>query len=204
MALGDPYATLADLKTRLGLTSDNTRDAALTSALASVSRGIERFCGRQFNDAGTATARVYRPRDQVVVEVDDFSTTTGLIVKVDTTDGGTYPTTIASTGFQTEPENGIVDGESGWPFYRLRAMWGTVWPTWTRRTSVQVTAQWGWAAVPAPVREACLVLAEETFSLKDAPFGVAGYADYGPIRVRQNPIARGMLAPYARTALLGA
>lgn len=203
MALGDSYATLADLKARLGITDANS-DTALTSALASVSRGIERFCGRQFNDAGAVSARVFRPRDNMVVEVDDFSTTTGLVVAIDNTDTGTYPTAIASSGYQLEPLNGIVDGESGWPFYRLRATWGTVWPTWTRRPGVQVTAQWGWAAVPAPVQEACLVLAEETFKLRDAPFGVAGYADYGPIRVRQNPIARDMLAPYARTALLGA
>jgi hypothetical protein len=46
------------------------------------------------------------------------------------------------------------------------------------------------------VHEACLIVASETVKLRDAPFGVAGYGDYGAIRVRNNPMAMGMLAPY--------
>ena len=35
-----------------------------------------------------------------------------------------------------------------------------------------------------------------TFKLKDAPFGVAGMAEWGVVRVRANPMAMAMIAPY--------
>lgn len=204
MAIGDPYATLAELKSRLGIgdTSDDTR---LTSALNTASRGIEKECRRQFNDAGTASARMFYPRSGCLTKVDDFHTTvsaaTGLIVATDQGDDGTYETTWSDTDFFLEPLGGVSDGESGWPYWRIRAV-NKYFPVCTRRPSLQLTARWGWAAVPDPIKEACLVLASEIFKLKDAPFGVAGYGDYGPVRVRQNPIACQMIAPYKRDPVL--
>jgi hypothetical protein len=62
---------------------------------------------------------------------------------------------------------------------------------------LQVTARWGWTAVPAAVKQACLILASETFRLKGAPFGVANMDQFGPIRVRDNPMAQKKLMPYA-------
>ena len=201
MALGAPYATLAQLKTRLGITDAND-DAALTSALAAASLDLEGGCGRQFNDAGVTSARVYYPDDLVTAIVDDFSTTVGLIVAADFSNAGTYTTTIAAANDQLEPLNGVVDGTPGWPFYRIR-MIQTWWPLWLTsigypRTSIQITAQWGWAAVPAPVVEATLILAEETFKMKDAPYGVAGFGNYGAVRVRENPKVYDLVRRYIR------
>ena len=203
MALGDSYATLAELKARIGI-GDTVDDTPLTNALATASRGIERHCNRQFNNTNAASTRVFEPGPSTawLVRVDDFYTTTGLVVATDSGDDGTYETVWASSDYQLEPLNGVVDGESGWPFYRIRAVAGRYFPLCMRRASVQVTAQWGWTAVPAPVKEACLVAAEETFKLKDTPFGVAGYGEYGSIRVRDNPKIAGMLRPYRRDPVL--
>jgi hypothetical protein len=207
LALGDPYATLANLKLRLGI-SDTNDDTALNNALAAASRAIEGICGRQFNDAGSATARVYYPDSLTEVTVDDFSTTTGLVVAADYSNAGTYTTTITSSNYQLEPLNGIVDGTTGWPYYRIRAIqtWYPIWYTsiGDPRTSIQVTAQWGWSAVPAPISEACLMLAEETFKMKDAPFGVAGFSDFGAVRVRDNPKVMSLLNRYIRAPILTA
>lgn len=71
----------------------------------------------------------------------------------------------------------------------------------TKRAAVQVTARWGWVAVPAPVKAACLISAAETFKLREAPFGVASFQDFGLARVRDNPIARRKLNPYRRDVL---
>jgi hypothetical protein len=205
VALGDPYATLALLKTRLGITNTND-DTALTNALSAASRAIEGCCGRQFNDAGSATARVYYPDDLANIIVDDFSTASNLVVAADYSNGTVYGTTIASTNYQLEPLNGVVDGTTGWPFYRIRAIqtWYPLWLTTLGypRASVQITAQWGWAAVPTPVVEACLMLAEETFEMRKAPYGVAGFDQYGSVRVRENPKIYAMLARYIRTPIL--
>lgn len=202
MALGDSYATLAELKVRLAGVTGSADDAALTNALAVASRGIEKTCNRQFNQTTSASARIYYPCSSWLAEVDDFYTTSGLIVAIDAGDAGTYPTTLTSADYQLEPLNGVVDGESGWPFWKIRAMSGQLWPTTARRAPLQVTAKWGWTAVPAGVKEACLAVAEETFKLKEAPFGVIGVAEWGGVRVRANPMAMAMIAPYTLSPAL--
>lgn len=200
MALGDPYATLAELKARLGV-GDTADDIRLTEALASVSREINDHCRRQFNKTTTASVRLFHRASRYVVEVDDFHTTTDLAVATDSALDGTYATAWVSADYQLEPLNGIVNGETGWPYSEVVSLSGA-WPSRCRRPAVQVTAQWGWAAVPAPVKEACLILAEETFKLKDAPFGVAGFGEFGPVRVRDNPFAAKKLHPYRRDPIL--
>jgi len=207
--LGDPYADLVDLQSRLGGTNNSGDDAAMTSALLVVSRGIEKFCHRQFNKATSATARAYGTQSvgtcvlsKNVAIVDDFHTTTGLVIATDTSDDGTYATTWATSDRQLEPLNGIVDGETGWPYWLIRAVGSNAFPMTLRRAPLQVTAQWGWTAVPHAIKEACLVVAEETFKLKDAPFGVANLGEWGVARVKANPMAMAMLAPYRRDAVL--
>lgn len=203
MALGDSYATITELKSRLGGVTGSGEDNALTNALAVASRGIEQVCGRQFNQATPATARVFYPRTYCLADVDDFYTTSGLVIATDGGNDGTYETTWTASDYQLEPLNGVVDGESGWPYSTIRAVAGkSFWfPTATttgQRAPLQVTAQWGWSAVPAGVKEACLAVASETFALKDTRFGVGGVADWGTFRVRANPMAMTMIAPYIR------
>lgn len=200
MALGDSYATLTELKSRLGITGSSD-DTALTNALAVASRGIEHCTHRQFNDAGSATARTYYVTGLPTTVVDDFSTTVGLVIATDSGSDGTFETTHSATAYELHPLNGIVDGQPGWPFWRIKAV-RMCWPVCTERASLQVTARWGWAAIPAGVKEACLIVAEETFKLKDAPFGVAGYGEYGAVRVRENPLAYAKIAPYVRHRVL--
>lgn len=201
MALGDPYATLAELKTRLDIT-DSTDDPRLTASLDSASREIDGWCGRQFNDAGAATARVFRSSGCTLAVVDDFSTTTGLVVATDNDDDGVYETTWSASDYELEPLNGVVSGMSGWPYYRIRAVEARTFPTGRRRAVVQVTARWGWTAVPTPVKEACLMIAAETFKAGDAPFGVAGFGEFGAVRVRMNSQAQTLLAPYRLNPVL--
>ncbi|WP_157251115.1 head-tail connector protein [Nonomuraea typhae] len=201
MALGDPYATLAQLKSYLQV-SDAVDDGELTGALTSSSREIEKHCNRQFNKATSATARIYYPDSACLAYVDDFWTTSGLVVKTDDGDDGTFETTWATTDFQLEPLNAVVDGESGWAYWRIRAIYSRCFPITSRRAPLQVTAQWGWAAVPAPVQQACLILSAEVFKLRSAPFGVAGFGEYGAIRVRENPKVCALLKPYERNRIL--
>lgn len=203
MALGDPYAALADLKARLDIdVADETHDDELTDKLDGATLEVNHFCNRQFNDAGTASARVYRVGDCGSVDVDDFSTDTGLVVKTDDGGTGTFSTTWDASDYELEPLNGIVDGETGWPYWTIRAVGGRRFPTYTRRASLQVTAQWGWGAVPAAVKDAALILAAESFKLREAPFGVAGFGDFGVVRVRDLPTVARKLAPYDRTPIM--
>jgi gp6-like head-tail connector protein len=205
MALGDNYATNEELKIRLGI-NDNFDDTLLQAAVSTASRSVEDFCGRQFNDAETVSARLYYPTTFYEVDVDDFSTTTGLILKTDPAGDGSFTTTFPATAYQLEPLNGIVDGTPGYPFYRIVTVQGQLfifpWYFYVRRAPIQVTARWGWTSVPAPVHEATLALAEEIVKMKDAPYGIAGFADFGAVRVRENPKIAMLLQSYKRYGVL--
>ena len=193
MAIGDPYIELQVLKSYLKI-EDDEDDEELTDALAAASRGVTDFCKRQFNKETVASPRLYRPTGSGLVMVDDFHTTTGLVVQSDD-----LTTTWTATDYQLEPLNGVRNGEPGWPFWKIRADGSLSFTSWG---TVQVTAQWGWAAIPAPVTQACKILAAENFKLKDAPFGVAGFDGFGAVRVRDNPMAKAKLVPYRRNAVL--
>lgn len=196
------YAELEELKSYLRIDSgDDADDSELTDALTSASRGIDDVCQRQFSDAVTPSARTYRPVDGSLVKVDDFHTTVGLVVKTDSSGGGVYGTTWPAADFQLEPLNGVVAGSAGWPYWKVRAVGSGRFPC-ARRASVEVTARWGWAEVPAQVKQACLIVAAETFKLRDAPFGVAGFGDFGAVRIRDNQMAMTKLQPYIRDAVL--
>lgn len=207
MAIGDPYITLAEFKSYLvGQANANLsgQDDILDDALRSASAEIETHCARQFNKATSATAREYEPDGRCWSYVDDFHTTTGLVVKLDTGGDGMFATTLTSSDYELSPANGIVDGMTGWPFYKIRLLNGLEFPCnyGGRSRTLQVTAQWGWAEVPQPVRSACRIIAAETWKLKDAPFGVLGLDEFGVVRVRQNKMAASKLAPYSKTRLL--
>lgn len=193
MALGDPYATVAELKTYLRIT-DTTDDALLTDSLATASRLIDHHCGRQFNKTTSATARVFWTAETMRVNVDDFHTITNLVIATSAADDGTYGQTLTTADYDLYPPNGVVAGESGWPFYRIHLTQSQF--TGTRRPQVQVTAQWGWTAVPAAIKRAAVQIGEEIYKLKGAPFGIAASDQFGPIRVRDNPRVMAMLAPY--------
>lgn len=191
------YATVAELKAYLNLTSTSI-DPELTDSLVTASRDIDKACGRRFWPDTTATARLYYPDVDRCNRtlVDDFWTDDDLVVET-----GSNGTFTAVTSYELHPLNGIVDGESGWPYNRIRI--STSWPTVSDTAPIRVTAKWGWADAPAPVKTSCIVLAAEALKLaREAPFGVAGFGVDGVVRIRGNARVRDMLAPYMRYALL--
>lgn len=200
MAIGDPYVELDELKSYLKIT-DTEDDTELSAALSAASRGITDFCKRQFNKETVATARTYRVIRTGLAMVDDFHTTTGLVIA--TGDEGVFDTTWTASDYELEPLNGVRNGEPGWPYWKIRALESSALSfTVSSRATIRVTAQWGWAEVPDPVHQACLMLAAELFKMKDAPFGVAGFGEFGMVRVRENPVVKAKLIPYRRNAVL--
>ncbi|UJW32393.1 hypothetical protein L3Q67_00985 [Saccharothrix sp. AJ9571] len=202
MALGDPYSDRDVIKKYTGLTDDDEADdAEIDAAIGSVAREINGHCGRQFNLAAEASARIYDREHTELVYVDDFASADGLIVATDDAGDGSYSAVWSPADYQLEPLNGVVDGDPGWPFWAIRAVGGRRFPA-GRHATVRVTARWGWSAVPDPVAQASKILAAETLKLREAPFGVAGFGDFGAVRVRDNPMAAKKLAPFVRTPIL--
>ena len=193
------YATLTELQTWVGV-SDAYDDDVLIAALASAERGVDAYAGRTFTQDASATARRFHPTAHNFLRLpagNDISTLTGLVVKTDDNDDGTAETTWTITvDFEVAPYGGVgYDGQTGWPYNVLAAVGSRTFPC-LARPSVEITAKWGWAVVPEPVKHATLITAAELAKLKDAPFGVAGFGDLGLIRIRENPKVAALLARY--------
>jgi hypothetical protein len=206
VAIGDPYISRNDLKGYLGVkAAKDMYDDDLDDVIASSTQEVERYCNRQFNKASTVSSRDYPAGNSTLLQVDDFYSVTGLIVALDTADNGTFSTVVSSSDYELFPLNGIVDGQTGWPFCRIRFAPGvlTLGGYRRRQAYVRITALWGWSAIPSPVKQATKIIAAETFQMKDAPFGVAGSDAFGNVlRVRDNKIAVGKLARYSRTRIM--
>lgn len=131
--------------------------------------------------------------------MDDFHTTTGLIIETSSNGDGVYDTTWTTADYELRPIGGLRHGVPGWPYWEIQATGPTqLFPVF-RRSTVRVTANWGWAKVPDPVRQACFILAGENFQLRKQRLGIAGSDQFGQIvRLRDNGIAARKLAPFVR------
>lgn len=192
------YITRTEFKARQNITTANDDDV-IGDVITEASRMVDSLCGRRFDDLGSATARVFHPLHSTLCYVDDFSTTSGLVIKTDTSDDGTYDTTWDAADYTLEPLNGIGDnGQSGFPYWRIVAVKAKTFPCY-RRPTVEVTAQWGWASVPADVKGATYLVANRLFEERKVPFGAVTNAEFGSLPLRDQRTVMKLLRPYIRT-----
>lgn len=196
MAITNGYCTLADIKASLRIPSPDTiDDSLLETAIESASRLVDGFAGRNFYSAGTAV-RYFTPEDRIVCEIDDLISLTILEVSADL--DGVFDQTWTSSDYQLEPLNGKVDGLTGWPATRIRAVGDYIYGTNIGEASVKVTGVWGWSAVPVAVKQATVIQASRIFKRLDSPLGVLSSPDLGYIRVgtRLDPDVQQLVEPY--------
>lgn len=193
------YATLAELRTWLSI-DDSYDDHTLQPTLLAAEAGVDAYCGWRFV-ATAGTRRFLVPEDTYLLHLGSspLATLAGVTVAVDLDDTGTFETVWTATDWQAEPLDGVgPTGETGWPYTRIRALGGLHFPdTMYGRASVQVTATFGWAAVPEAVSQATLIAAAWLWSNKASPSGVQ-MTEFGPMTIRQMPQAERLLHPYRR------
>ena len=202
MAITNGYATLSEVKAALRIT-DSVDDSLLETSIEAASREIDGMAERVFYNVGTAT-RVYLPDDSYVVSIDDLASIETL--KTSST-GEAFDTTWAATDYQLEPLNGQVSGLS-LPFTRIRAIGDYLFPLWDPRNvnaheaTVEVKGVFGFASVPAAIKQACIILSIRQFKRYDAPYGVAGFGDIGAIRIgRYDPDVEALVGPYKKVRM---
>jgi hypothetical protein len=197
--------TLAEFQNYLGVSAVSTPpDATLMQfSLDAAAEAI----AQDLNRIQIAPDLVVSPRDYIpfmdtgdtasfVCQVDEFSSTTGLVVKTDTGLDGTFATTLASTAYQAEPLNSPI---YGLPFTQIR-LFGMAWPISPYgRPTVRVSALWGFPVVPDAIKMAVLLQASRWYKRKDSPEGVLGSSDFGTVRItRTDPDVFAMIRPYKR------
>lgn len=197
MAWKPDYATSAELKhyARIpdGDGEDTVDDPELGLALTAASRAIDKACNRQFGKVDASTTRTYTARwrdawSRYGVEVDDIYDNDVVTL---TSDG------TAVTDFNLEPRNSETDGR---PYTEL--VFGTSISVSTTRNLIAVTStRFGWASVPAAIKNATLLQASRFVKRRDSPFGIAGSPDMGNelrLLARLDPDVAVMVRPYYR------
>jgi hypothetical protein len=206
------YATPAQLKQFLRADHPNVAadDVLFELELEAACREIDRRCGRSFDTQVAAsespTARTFFADTAATCRVDDFWTTSGLVVATDDDDDGTAETAwTVDTDFVVEPAGGRVDGLGGFPFWRVVAVGSRSFPTGGRRRRVSVTARWGWEATPVAIERASLVATAAHLKVRDAPHGIAGFGEFGALRIPPDALRTiaGVLGPYRRVDRVG-
>jgi hypothetical protein len=190
MAITNGYTTLATLKAYLKI-DDAVEDTMLEDIIEASSRSIDQIANRTFYAEATATARTFRPVGNMRVITDDISSLTGLILKTDPNSSGVYQTTLTiNTDYIVEPTTALAKGR---PINYLTIVGGTALSLPVNyRPQVEVTAKWGWPAVPNDIEQATLILSADYYKRKDSIGGVLGLSELGAIRM--SPLGRDIQA----------
>lgn len=180
MAWKPDYVTAAELKTYLRI-SGSSDDTLIGVCVTSASRAVDHACGRQFGKLAAAAPFLYQWDGRCIdgyaaLPVDDLMVTTNLAVEAD----GTALT--VDTDYVLWPYDAPTKGKP-WT-HLLRVAGGEGWPViggWpaTQGALVEVTAIFGWTAVPAEVKQATYLQAARLYAARNAPYGIAGSPDQG-------------------------
>ena len=219
------YTGREELKSRLNIT-DSGSDYEIQLAIQAVTNWINTYCGRHFYQMTEARTYVPTniwelPVDDIVSTQAVAAATT---VSLDYDGDGIYevnwgnPAPPVGTGLNYALKLGTPGGYQDnynvnaagvpRPYTQLQALMSGqgqnpagggwlpfVWP-YTHLNRVQVTATWGWPVIPPSVQQASLLLCTDVFKSKDAPWGIAGTAETGLMRVQTNPWAVEFLHDY--------
>lgn len=163
MAWAPDYLTAAEAAAFVR-TTEPSELAQIGTWVTAASRAIDARCNRQFGRLDEPAVftydgqPVYSPAARLwFLEIDDVQDTTDLTV------GGEV---LADSGAALWPRNAVLKGGA----YTALA-WASV-ATWTG--PLDVSARWGWTAVPAQVTAAVGLQVSRFVARRDSPFGVAG------------------------------
>jgi len=204
-AAPDVYCTVGEVRGHVGDTGNDLDEQLLRRAVQTASRAIDDYCAggvagsRRFFKDLTVTARTFWCDDPARAWVDDIASNTGLLVKTDEDGDGVFETTwTVGTDYQLEPLNA---NQAGWQWWEIVAVGTRAFPTWPQRAGLQVTARFGWPAIPVEVNQAAILKATKLFKRRESPDGFAtGGLDIGPVRISrfEDPDVTMLLDPYTK------
>jgi hypothetical protein len=213
------YTGKEELKSRLNITDGNS-DYEIQVAIQAVTNWINTYCGRHFYQL--TETRTYQPDNIWELEIDDMVSTPAVTamtqVNLDYDGDGVYEVAWGAPGTNymlklggpgNAADNFNVNAAGvPRPFRQLQVLAGSapvqpagggwlpfIWP-YTHLNRVQIVGTWGWNSVPPSVAQASLLLCTDVFKSKDAPWGIAGTAETGLMRVQSNPWAVEFLHDY--------
>ena len=187
------YCTTAEVLERMAHSGATSTDlqSRIDDAIEAATTGIESDTGRVFT-ASTAT-RTFRSQGHgCVLRLPDFTAVTTL--KLDVDDDGVFETTIAAAGYELD----MMSERTDWPYDTIRLLERNYPYGGKRQRRIEVNATWGWAAVPAPINQACSLMASRIAQrVTEALFGTQTFNDLGAASIRSNdPDYLRLIGPY--------
>lgn len=195
MAITNGYTTLNDFKLRVDI-DDNLDDAKLESVITAASRFIDNLASRRFY--AVADTRYYTAERSDFLRVDDLLSVTSL--KTDEDGDRTYENTWATTDYDLRPFNASLDG---WPYRWIETTPNGDYSFPTIAKGIEIKGSFGFAAsAPAPIEEACILVANRLVKRVDTPLGVSAEFALGQQAViikelRTDPDIMALIMPYA-------
>ena len=202
------YCEVDDVRNWIAVT-DSRDEMEIGAALLAADRSIDVHCGQRFEMDDTASPRQFQVGHTGVVDLGAqysvIGTTAGMIVATDDNDDGVFETTWLTTDWRSEPLSGVgPDGRTGWPITRLVAIADRTFPRLPLRHGVQITARWGWAVTPDPIKLAARMLAVAWHHRRATVTGQGGFDQFFASAIRDDPTIADLLSPYRHgTAIVG-
>ena len=191
------YLTVEQVKAYCRSEIPTNDDEFIEAAIDAAEMFLDESCARRFAVAGTASARVFVPFSHELLRLPDFTSVTSI-----TASGAT----VSASNYQLEPLNGLTLSGESVPYTTVRLLSGS-WHTGAvndKEATVTVTAAWGWAAIPARVTQAALIVSKEIMNNRDeVKLGLVGFSDVGGVTARTNPIVRETINHYRRAEAFG-
>lgn len=201
MAWQPDYVTTAELRTFATRSSSTADDTQLALAITAASRVVDEYCNRQFGQVTPVAARQYTAEwhkrwRRWIVDTDDISSVTGLLVNVDDDDDDVHDQAVDV--YRLWPFNAPGNGQ---PWTRIIVDPDSAVSPTCAQGGVEVTALWGWTSVPTPVKTATLIEAHRIVQRRNSPYGIAGSPETGSelrlLRAVDVDVQK-ILAPYRR------
>jgi hypothetical protein len=222
------YTGREELKSRLNITDSNS-DYEIQVAIQAVTNWINTYCGRHFYQLTESRTYQPDNIWELPVDdlVSTAAVASNVQVNLDYDGDGIYetawgnPAPPVGTGLNYVLKLGTPSGYQDnynvnaagvpRPYTQLQALMSGqgenpagggwlpfVWP-YTHLNRVQVIGTWGWNVIPPSIQQASLLLCTDVFKSKDAPWGIAGTAETGLMRVTSNPWVVEFLHDYVNT-----
>ena len=154
MAATNGYCVLADITGPKDITSiDAADDTRIEGYITSASRFIDEYAGHRFYVNSSDETRVYTAEDGSCVQVDDLVSVTTLKIDVDL--DRVYEYTLATTDYDLLPGNAALKGK---PYTRIEVAPAGLYSFPTQAKGVQVVGKFGYPAVPADIKQACIMI----------------------------------------------
>lgn len=177
MTVTNGYCTVEELQRHIDAGGDASFAAGdyanMEIAIEAASRWIDEMTGSRFYAA--VEARVYTAPWYDLLYIDDAIAVTA--VKSDDDGDGVYETVWATTDYILEPRGAAQRGR---PYRQIRIAREGRYSFTRLDGGVEVTGSFGYGATPpAPVKQACLLVAHRLWRRQASIFGVAGTPGLG-------------------------